>query len=441
MLRKSGTTLGLQVCQLVGLLAIAILLARVTGARGKGVFSLVVTIVSLLSLLLGMGLSSAAVYFIRSRAASSEQVLRSLLTTALITGVIGMLLLAGTYQTVHLSFLKDLQSAEWLGGILLVVPTLLTTALGAIVLGLNRPSQWALLNATQVLVALLIQAVLAFLGMLTPASALLAFAAGAWVSACLAYLLVRRAVPVRIGLDLALFRRMVGYGVRSFVANVFALLNYRLDFLIVAALKGVVAVGYYAVAVAVAEAIWYVANATSTVLFPQVAGSDRTEAARVTRTACRNVFAITLVAVVVLLLVSQPLVDTVFGGAMAPAGLPLRLLLPGILALSLDKVISSYFGGVGKPGYATFLAALSLVPTLLLDLVLVPRWGVSGAAVASTIAYVLGGVAAVFLFWRESGSSIAATLIFQAEDVARIRGLLRAGVGAVTAPRRRVERP
>lgn len=66
---------------------------------------------------------------------------------------------------------------------------------------------------------------------------------------------------------------------------------------------------------------------------------------------------------------------------------PMLALLPGVVLLGGAKVLTNEITGRGYPHYNSINAGLALVLTVVLDLVLIPRYGVLGAALASSIAY------------------------------------------------------
>ena len=51
------------------------------------------------------------------------------------------------------------------------------------------------------------------------------------------------------------------------------------------------------------------------------------------------------------------------------------------------KVLANELAGRGYPHYNSAVSAMALVVTLLLDVLLIPRWGAMGAAAASSVAY------------------------------------------------------
>ena len=136
--------------------------------------------------------------------------------------------------------------------------------------------------------------------------------------------------------------------------------------------------------------------------------------------------------------VSRELILLVFGSAMLPALVPLWLLLPGIVSMAAAKVISSYLSGIGKPIYTTYIAAGAVIVTVVLDLLLIPPYGISGAAVASTITYTGTAVASVWILKTESGAGWLEALLVRPEDFARYRRVLNATMKRIlpTSPAR-----
>ena len=109
---------------------------------------------------------------------------------------------------------------------------------------------------------------------------------------------------------------------------------------------------------------------------------------------------------------------------MIPALHPLWLLLPGIVSLTAVRVIASYLSGIGKPIYSTYTAAGAVILTVGLDLVLIPRYGISGAAAASSIVYTCTAAASVWIFKLESGAGLLETLIVKPDDFVRYKRIV-----------------
>ncbi len=420
-LRKGLLTTLIQLFQLLALVVTTILVTRVTGAHGRGIYTLVYSWASLTAVITALGISWAGIYYIGKGAFPLAEVVSTLLTVTIAAAGVAMAGLAVAYLLFQHTYFVDVSISQALLMLALTAFFQLATTCASIVLGMNRPIHYAGVSMIQVGVTLAIQGLLAIAGSLTATTALVAVTIGAAASAAFALLLVGREAPVRLGWNTKILGSFFNYGIRGYAANLMMFFNFRLDSLIVNGLAGVTSLGYYSISTAMAESLWYGVNGFALLMFPHVSSLDREEANRITPVVCRNAVFMTLLGALVMFAISRPLILLVFGSAMIPALHPLWLLLPGIVTLAAAKVIASYLSGIGKPIYSTYIAAGTVILTIGLDLYLIPRYGISGAAVASSIVYTCIAIASVWIFKIESGAGLLETLVVRPDDFVRYR--------------------
>jgi O-antigen/teichoic acid export membrane protein len=211
---------------------------------------------------------------------------------------------------------------------------------------------------------------------------------------------------LNIRFDPGLSRSLLRFGIVGYLAFITNYLNFRLDTFLVNIFKNATQVGYYAIAVGLAETIWYVSTSAATVLAPRVAAGETKESDDTTARVSRTVFVISLAAAVLLGLTAPLIIPVLFGAGFAPSVAAVWLLLPGVVALSVARVLSSYLLGRNRQK-VDFMASLAgLVVTLALDLLLIPRYGFPGAAAASSVAYT--ATLAVNMTWVIRHSTLTA---------------------------------
>lgn len=217
-----------------------------------------------------------------------------------------------------------------------------------------------------------------------------------------------------------LLRRMLGFGLTSQAGNMAQLLNYRLDSFLVLAFVGQAGVAYYAIATAVAEALWFLPTAVSTVLLPRLIRAQGGEAAWFTPLISRLTLALTTVSAVAVVAVAPFAVPLLFGASYSHAVPPLYALFPGVVAASVTKVLASYVFSQGRVAMNTGVALLALVVTVVLDLLLIPLFGIIGAAFASSASYSTSLLLTLWLYRRLSGRPAWETLVPQPKDLVEI---------------------
>jgi O-antigen/teichoic acid export membrane protein len=125
----------------------------------------------------------------------------------------------------------------------------------------------------------------------------------------------------------------------------------------------------------------------------------------------------TLAEAVVLGATARWLVPFIFGQAFAPSVTPLWLLLPGTVAFTIPNILNAHLAGRGRPQISALAAGISLVATVSLDVLLIPRLSIAGAALASSIAYVVTALVVLTIFRRLTGLPWSAVLVLNAGDV------------------------
>jgi O-antigen/teichoic acid export membrane protein len=179
------------------------------------------------------------------------------------------------------------------------------------------------------------------------------------------------------------------------------LLLLRLDQFILESYLGVAAVGVYALAAWGAELLWLLPEALNPLLVHT--SSDHGDDDR-DHTAARA---------------APPLLGMLRDGAYAGVAGPLWALLPGVVAFAPGAVLAGDFIGRGRPHWNTQASAITLVINVALCVAWIPRWGVVGAAWASSVAYAAGASVMVLRFRLVSGLPWAEILVPRPSDLRR----------------------
>ena len=95
-------------------------------------------------------------------------------------------------------------------------------------------------------------------------------------------------------------------------------------------------------------------------------------------------------------LIAPALLSAVFGRAYRDGAVPLQLLLVSVLLISIHGTTRNVFLATGKMGLETTIVAVGVAVNIILNLILIPRAGITGAAIATVIGEAVILVLAVF---------------------------------------------
>jgi O-antigen/teichoic acid export membrane protein len=208
--------------------------------------------------------------------------------------------------------------------------------------------------------------------------------------------------------SLALARRIYVFGVRGQLGNLLLLLNLRLDFAILGAIAGPAALGAYALASRFAELLRLLPVSVFWVFYPRYARATKTVAASQARAMIPRLGALTVAAAIPLAPAAAVFFPWIFGPAFQVAVLPAQILLVGLVAEGIGGIVTPYLYGEGRPGLNSLAMGAGVVVTVVLDVLLIPRFQAVGAAVASSSAYIAATVVLLLVFWALTRSSGAA---------------------------------
>ncbi|GAA4584382.1 flippase [Planotetraspora phitsanulokensis] len=214
--------------------------------------------------------------------------------------------------------------------------------------------------------------------------------------------------PLRGGGRLAC--RQLALGSRYHVGVVAFHLLLTVDILLLHALDSATAVGLYTVAVTVLELARIPAEAITQVALPGQAAGTMSDAAEVTARTIRLSLLLSAAFVGMLAALSPTLIPLLYGQAYAGSVAPLLVLAPGMIALFLMRPVEQYLVRLGRPISMTAIPACAVAANVLLNVALIPQWGAVGAALSSTVTYVLMAALEISWFARSAGIPMSALL-------------------------------
>lgn len=410
-----------------------VVLARLLGAELLGGYSVLVNFATIGVLLSALGWPSATIYRIRREGIASPVVVATGLAAmgAISLAVFTVGLLAEELVLEHL--LQGATPSAYRIGLALIPVQLYGRLFVALARGMDR---FELANRYRIVLAT--GTVLALLIVLGTGDATLVEAIGALFSVYL--------ISV-IGLGIAVikatgFARLASfsealatlrYGIKSYAQSIAGQVHEQVDVLMLAAFSVDPAeIAFYAIAVGVVNRLKIIPESISAALFPHVAGIDPHDASLFAARATRHAVAWVWLSALAVGLAAPLIVPLVFGEVFVSSVVPILILLPGVAMLTTYSVLARYFMAVNKQGTTVRTQTVSTVLNIGLNVFLIPRMGILGAALSSLISYGVEMLLIVLAFRVDSGVPLCDTLIVKNADLMEYRARLasmRAGPG------------
>ncbi|MBX3027108.1 flippase [bacterium] len=400
-----------------------VVLARWLGPHDRGILALVLLLPSTVLTLVKLGVSQATVFFINRKEATVDQVASNSVILALLLGLASSAVIWATRDNLLHKVLRDVPDWALLLGLVRVPLLLLDNYLYSI---LQATGQFGLYNRRLlqseglrlVLVAVLIMGFDLGLPAAIATYTFIGLVNIAWLM-----LNMRETIHFSLRFDTRLLRKMLSFGVRSYVQVVTAHLLLRIDIYMVQAFLGPAHTAFYALALHFTELVLEVPQAIGLVLYPKLAALAEEQMHRLTAQSCRRTLMVTVPAAVALAVGGPWVITLWYGTAYAEAGAPLPWAAVGVAAMSIFVIITRDFTARQQQRVNTVAGLLALATNVLLNVVLIPIYGIVGAAFATAVAYSGACVILIYFFLRESGLRWVDVLVPTREDVAYFTGI------------------
>jgi len=373
--------------------ALVVIQSRFLDPAGRGRFVLVVLSVTILARLFGqLGVAVTSM----SREGELRPLVRRGLAWTVLLGVVGMgvILLSGVVIDSFGLRLAAIAAPA-------LVPNIVNACLSGVLLGTARIRLWNYIQIPPPLLTLI--------GMLVVVVGLgrgVDAAVGVWTAAYFATsafaLIAARDVWLPLTsaplLDRA-GRAIVALGIGMGIVQIVNLIGYRVELFVLDRYKGLASVGIYSIGMQAAEAIWLIPAAIASAITAPVVHDTPAGAVRLIRNACAKGLLYTTGVAVAVGLAAPFVIPPLFGDDFEDAARPLALLLPGVVLYAPVTILVVYISvRRARPRLSLFVSIVGLVVTTAMSFVLIPPYGASGAALASSIGYAAGGLAAWLTF-------------------------------------------
>lgn len=404
-------------CIILGF-AYTILLSRYLGASLRGEYSIVLNYATIISVLIGFGIYQSYPFFKRKLDSREEQ---SKLYKNIVSNILALFVV---YFVVFLGIALLIPMNLRLRITLIILPTAyLYKQLNYITL-IEHPRAC---NRRDVLLAAIDVIIVIILMISTKAN----------ITLCFAFLIIDKLIyallPIKdLGLNVVEnppkitreIKKYISYGFVPMLTLILMTFNHKVDIVMLSFFKNVTTseVGIYSLGVMLAEKIWMLPDTLTNILQAKLAGGKKEdEVSKISRIS----FSITALCLIMVVIFGKPLIIFAYGAEYAGAYQITLIILLGVLGMVFYKVVYAYNVVIGKSKLNFILLLSSVIINIILNLIMISKFGVIGAGYASLIAFIACGGAFLISFSHDTKIKITDMIILKREDIKLIKILLK----------------
>jgi len=380
-----------------------IVLARYLGPTDLGLFSMCLTIGSIITLVAGFGLESAVIKYVAEYKEDKNklsQLVSSAFLTMIIFGVLsGAILfilsdtLAGIFNMPSLSLLLKI--------FCIAFPfTLIFSIILGLFNGLREMNYHSYANISRASLAFTFILILILIGF-GVRGAVLGYVLAEIAIACIFFAFIKKYFRFTTLDYKQNIRILTSFGSRILGENVANTVSYEADTLLIGYFLTATDVGYYAIAVALSRFFWLVPNAIQHVTYPATSEywstNNHSALQKMIDKSMKYTACILFPIGLGVGFFARDIITLIFGGEFIFAVLPLRILIIGTVILGIAKSIGGFLAGIGKPGLSLKINSTSAIINVTLNVLLIPLFGISGAALATMTSFIVLTILTIYL--------------------------------------------
>jgi O-antigen/teichoic acid export membrane protein len=396
----------------------SIIIARILGPGGKGIYSLAILLPTLLIAFTNFGIGPASVFFIGKRKYPLKEVFGNNIIYTISISIFAILI----GLIVIFFFSNKLFPGvpiEYLLLALGLIPCLLFLGfVGHILLGLQKFKKYNFISFLQVFLFFILVAIFLLGFHLGIKAAIIAGILSFFITCLILFFKVKKETKgISLKPSRDYFKNTFLYGIKAHLGGVFSFLHYRIDIFLINIFINPLAVGFYSIAVGLSEQIWLISQSAATVLFPKVSSeTDKKKLKEFTPLVFRNILLITIAIATLLFILSHWIIVLFFSEAFFDSILPFQILLIGTVAVSGWRILVNDLASRGKPMLNTYIIGISLFLNIILNILWIPKFGIIGAAWATAISYTVALLITIVIYSKISDNKIRDIIFIKKSD-------------------------
>ncbi len=374
---------------------ISIILGRYLGATDLGLYRLTYTFYGVATMVGALGIPAAVIKYVaedKEDKANLNKIVSSAIITSLLVGIFFSIALYLSSQ-----IFADLFKMPQIKGLLeLLTPVfpfvLVNSILYATLNGLRDMNKYAMSMIFQQVLMTIFIAILIYLGFGVAGAMIGIVLSSIGASAYLIYC-CKGKFNFIIKEYIKTTKKLISFGTQMFGANLINMINLQGDTIFVGYFLTAADVGYYSVATGLSKFFWVVPQAIQTISYPATsdywAKKDIWGLQKMLDKSMKYTALALMPAGLAICFFAEEIVTSIYGPGFSLSALPLQVLLMGTVIFGVFCTsIGGSLAGVNRPDLGLKAASFSALVNIILNLSLIPRYGVIGAAIATAVSLI-----------------------------------------------------
>lgn len=400
-----------------------VIISRLLGPENLGILAIIIVTVEIVYRLVNPGMDISAIYFISNKRFEFKEYVNTYFINSIFIIAVGILILFLLSQIGSITIVSNVIKLNFLNDLFIVIVfyfiAFLLFEFGVkLPLSLEKFNEYNKIQLFKPVILFVLLIVSSFIFTMN-LSGVVFFISVSFIIPAFFYW--RFALPISFTWRKDPAVKSFRFGIKIMFGNLLQYLNYRADILLVSFFLTQLEVGWYYVCVIIGERLLFLTQATSTILLPSASNSE--EQREKTPILSRLNLAVVFIAAFVVGISAYWLIPFLFSEQYIKSVLPLIILLPGIISLSVSKILSADFVSRGLPQYSLYVSLLNFCLNFVLNIILIPKIGIAGAALSSTFSYTAALFLQVYFYQSLTNIKLSELILVKSGDFKKLKSI------------------
>lgn len=402
-----------------------ILFARTLGPGGLGQFELFRSTQTLVVTIFSLGMGNAGIYFLNNKKIPLQDIVSITLKFSLFLCLI-ILIFAPLAITFYPDYFGEVSSLSIILFTLGAAALLNSTTLRPILTAQLAARRMIIVDLIPRIILFTFAILIYFLKLKNADWAILALGLGYTLAFLSLLFFFKEFIVFKNKFDWSLFKTILSYGIKLSASGLMVVLtsNITIVFLRLFQEEGFNNIGQYSRAVAISSILIIIPTTIGPLLYAKWANINDTTLAKQSSMVIRVGLFLSAGTSFFVILFSEWIVKTLYGNEFLDAVQAVKILVAGLIFVSIYSVCNNILASKGKAIITFKIFIITFIIVAGLSAILIPIYGINGAAIAVFSGNLFTGIAALLICKKLFGLRILHSLILKREDFGIVKKML-----------------
>lgn len=388
-------------------LILIIILSKDLSVSDLGLYTLLFTIYILLGPISNLGLGIALTTYV-SKDINDDNILNKYISSGIIGSILYGIILS-ILLILFSGFISDnIFHAHQMGELLIIVAFCIPffsfqkVVLG-ILNGFRLMNNYAFINILQNILMIILSAIFVIIFKMGVYGAVLGFVIPTIIVGIISYIFIKNLFKISLNTFFSVLKNISIFGFYVSLGTVLSMFNSQINTMLVGYYLNLTDVGYFVVSITIVQGILLIPSSVQIIIGPIISSyfknNDYINIKKVIKNTMIKILLVTVIISSITIIFGTYIIKIFFSSDYLPAYLPLIILVIGYTIYAPIMSIGTLFANIGRVSVSFKINTINIIINILLNISLIPIFGIMGAALATSIAVVFAALLNLYIIY------------------------------------------